>query len=213
MPHADTAGERSDSVGAMRTLWSIGTLLLAVACSGPAGLDGEPGPEGPPGQTGQTGQTGNTGPAGPAGTTGQNLYEIYGTGQLAVTSAFTSYVLIPGLQQVITVPDNAAVHVSTNGGIQCTAVGTAYSVVDVAIFVDGIASNQGGVRRVVAANSAAVGQMIASWSMARSYNLAPGNHTVEVKVIAPDPNAATANVSSATAPQLQGVLTVLVLKK
>ncbi|MBP6846254.1 MAG: hypothetical protein KA201_21015 [Kofleriaceae bacterium] len=197
----------------MRTLWSIGTLLLAVACSGPAGLDGEPGPEGPPGQTGQTGQTGNTGPAGPAGTTGQNLYEIYGTGQLAVTSAFTSYVLIPGLQQVITVPDNAAVHVSTNGGIQCTAVGTAYSVVDVAIFVDGIASNQGGVRRVVAANSAAVGQMISSWSMARSYNLAPGNHTVEVKVIAPDPNAATANVSSATAPQLQGVLTVLVLKK
>jgi hypothetical protein len=130
-----------------------------------------------------------------------------------VTSAFTSYVLIPGLQQVITVPDNAAVHVSTNGGIQCTAVGTAYSVVDVAIFVDGIASNQGGVRRVVAANSAAVGQMISSWSMARSYNLAPGNHTVEVKVIAPDPNAATANVSSATAPQLQGVLTVLVLKK
>lgn len=213
MPHADTAGERSDSVGAMRTLLSIGTLLLAVACSGPAGLDGEPGPEGPPGQTGQTGQTGNTGPAGPAGTTGQNLYEIYGTGQLAVTSAFTSYVLIPGLQQVITVPDNAAVHVSTNGGIQCTAVGTAYSVVDVAIFVDGIASNQGGVRRVVAANSAAVGQMISSWSMARSYNLAPGNHTVEVKVIAPDPNAATANVSSATAPQLQGVLTVLVLKK
>jgi hypothetical protein len=56
----------------MRTLWSIGTLLLAVACSGPAGLDGEPGPEGPPGQTGQTGQTG-TGPR-PAGTTGQNLY-------------------------------------------------------------------------------------------------------------------------------------------
>lgn len=197
----------------MRTLLPIGTLLLAVACSGPAGLDGEPGPEGPPGATGQTGQTGATGPAGPKGTTGQNLYEIYGTGQLTVTSAFTSYVVIPGLQQVITVPDNAAVHISTNGGIQCTAVGSAYSVVDVAIFVDGIASNQGGVRRVVAANSAAVGQMIATWSIARSYNLTPGSHTVEVKVIAVDPNAAAANVSSATAPQLQGVLTALVLTK
>ena len=87
------------------------------------------------------------------------------------------------------------------------------AVVDIAIFVDGIASNQGGVRRVVAANSAAVGQMIANWSIARSYNLTPGSHTVEVKVISADPNAAAANVSSATAPQLQGVLTALVLAK
>jgi hypothetical protein len=63
------------------------------------------------------------------------------------------------------------------------------------------------------AEPAAVGQMIANWSIARSYNLAPGSHTVEVKVISADPNAAAANVSSATAPQLQGVLTALVLKK
>lgn len=197
----------------MRTLALVVTLALAAACSGPAGVDGEPGPEGPPGATGGTGAIGNPGPPGPAGTTGQNLYEIYGTGQIAVSGAVSSYVLIPGLSQVITVPADAVVHVSANGGVQCTATGTAYAVVDIALFVDGIASNQGGVRRVVAANSAAVGQMIANWSMARSYNLAPGNHTVEVKVIGVDPAAAVANVSSATAPQLQSVLTVMVLKR
>jgi hypothetical protein len=55
--------------------------------------------------------------------------------------------------------------------------------------------------------------MIANWSIARSYNLNPGNHTVEVKAIAGDPGAAAANVSSATTPVLQGVLTVLVLTR
>ena len=197
----------------MRTRLAVLSLVVAAACSGPAGQDGETGPQGPPGDTGAPGQMGNPGPTGPAGTTGQNVYEVYGTGQVTVTSAITSFTLIPGLQQLITVPDNAAVIVSTNGGIQCTAAGAAYSVVDVAIFIDGIASNQGGQRRVVAANPTTVGQMIANWSFSRSYNLAAGTHQVEVKVISVDPNATAANVSSASAPQIQGVLTVTVLKK
>ncbi|MEZ4399323.1 MAG: hypothetical protein R3B06_04850 [Kofleriaceae bacterium] len=185
-------------------------VLAAAACSAPSGADGEPGPAGPPGEPGMVGPPG---PPGPAGTTGQAVFEVYGTGQLTVTSAVTSYTLIPGLAQSIMVPADVAVRVDTDGGIQCTAAGSAYAVVDVALFVDGVASIQGGQRRVVAANSAAVGQMIANWSFGRTYQLAPGNHTIEVRAISVDPAAAAANVSSAQAPQLQGVLTVTLVKR
>jgi hypothetical protein len=86
-------------------------------------------------------------------------------------------------------------------------------VVDLAIFVDGVASVQGGQRRVVAANTTTVGQMIANWSFGRTYQLGAGTHTFEVRAIAVDPAAAAANVSSASAPQIQGVLTVTVLRR
>lgn len=183
----------------------------ATAC-GPA-EPGEPGEPGPQGVQGPQGPAGPPGTTGPAGTTGQDVLEVHGTGQLQVSAATTTFTTIPGLTLTLTVPAGARVAVHTDGGIQCTALGNAYSVVDVALFVDGVASPQGGQRRVVAANTAAVGQMIASWSFARSYALAPGTHTIEVRAVGVDPNAATANVSSATAPQLQGVLIATVLRQ
>jgi hypothetical protein len=191
----------------------IAVALFAGACAGPAGDPGEPGPPGDMGPPGMNGATGPVGPAGPSGTTGQDVREVYGTGQLTVTSATTSFTVIPGLTTTLTIPDNALVRVETNGGLQCTAAGAAYSVVDLAIFVDGVASVQGGQRRVVAANTTTVGQMIANWSFGRTYQLGAGTHTFEVRAIAVDPAAAAANVSSASAPQIQGVLTVTVLRR
>lgn len=168
---------------------------------------------GDPGTQGPMGTPGDPGPMGAPGTTGQEVREVYGTGQLTVTSATSSFTLIPGLATTVTIPDGAAVRVDTNGGIQCTAAGAAYSVVDIALFVDGVASVQGGQRRVVAANTTTVGQMIANWSFGRSYQLPAGSHTFEVRAIGVDPAAAAANVSSASAPQIQGVLTVTVLRR
>lgn len=167
---------------------------------------GDPGPMGDPG---------GPGPMGDPGTTGQDIREVYGTGQLTVTSATTSFTLIPGLSQTIDVPADTIVRVDTNGGLQCTAAGAAFSVVDIALFVDGVASVQGGQRRVVAANTTTVGQMIANWSFGRSYQLAPGNHTFEVRAISGDTTgtAAAANVSSASTPLIQGVLTVSLLRR
>ncbi len=165
------------------------------------------------GAAGATGATGPAGPAGPSGTAGQDVREVYGTGQLTVTSATSSFTLIPGLTTTLTIPNDAVVRVDTNGGIQCTAAGAAYSVVDIALFVDGVASVQGGQRRVVAANTTTVGQMIANWSFGRTYQLGAGTHTFEVRAIAVDPAAAAANVSSASAPQIQGVLTVTILRR
>jgi hypothetical protein len=140
------------------------------------------------------------------------VFEVLGTGQLAVTNALTQYTLVPGLTQTVTVPAGAKVHVTTSGGVQCTATGSAYAVVDLALLVDGDFATAAQ-RRVVAANTAALGQMISSWSFARTWTLSPGQHTFEVRAVSVDPSAATANVSSASAEQLRGVLTVMVIKQ
>ena len=187
--------------------------IALAACSGPAGQDGEPGPQGERGETGMTGMTGGTGDPGPAGTTGQDVFEVYGTAQLQVSSATTLYTVVPGLSESVMIPAGAKVRVDTNGGIQCSLAGNAYSVVDLALFVDGGISGLAGQRRVVAANTTVVGQMIATWSFGRTYNLGQGTHTFEVRAVAVDPNAAVANVSSGGAPQLQGVLTVTIIRQ
>lgn len=154
-----------------------------------------------------------TGATGAAGTTGQNIYEVYGTGQLVVSSSTTTFTLIPGLTQTINIPANSKVYVHTDGGIQCTATGNAYSIVDVAIYVDGVASTSAGQKRVVAANTTGLAQVIESWSMGKTYTLSSGNHTFEVRAMYPaGSGASTANVSSGAAPQLQGVLTVTIVK-
>jgi hypothetical protein len=178
---------------------------LAIAC-GPSGGEkgdkgdpGEPGPQGPQGQPGQGGST-----------QGQQIVEVFGTGQIQVTSA-TSYSVVPGLTTTVAIPANAKVRVDTSGGIQCTQTGAAYSVVDLALFVDDAISSAGGQRRIVAANTQGLAQTISNWSFSRSYTLPAGNHVFEVRTQGVDPNAAAANVSSASAPQLQGTLTVTVL--
>jgi hypothetical protein len=191
----------------------IAVALFAGACAGPAG---DPGESGPPGDMGPPGMNGATGPSvrlGPAAPPARTSARSTAPASSPVTSATTSFTVIPGLTTTLTIPDNALVRVETNGGLQCTAAGAAYSVVDLAIFVDGVASVQGGQRRVVAANTTTVGQMIANWSFGRTYQLGAGTHTFEVRAIAVDPAAAAANVSSASAPQIQGVLTVTVLRR
>jgi hypothetical protein len=180
----------------------IAAVVLALVACGPAekGDPGDPGPQGDPGPAGS---------AGPAGTTGQDIVEAVGTGQVSITGA-TNYTNIPGLAVTVTVPANAKVHIDTSGGIQCTGTGTAYSAVDVAVFVDGSIMNAQ--RRVVAANTTGLAQVVSSWSFGRFINLTTGSHTIDVRAAGVDPTMAAANVSSASAPQLQGVLTVTTLK-
>jgi len=176
-------------------------LALGLAACGPSsgrdGLDGIDGEDGAPGAPGSP------------GTTGQEIVEAIGSGQLQVSAA-TNYTVIPGLTITANVPANAKLHIDTNGGIQCTGIGTAYAVVDLAIFVDGTITFAQ--RRVVAANTDGLAQMIQSWAFGRSFALTPGTHTIDVRAAGVDPQAAVANVSSASAPQLQGVLTVTTLK-
>jgi hypothetical protein len=178
-------------------------MLVLVAC-GPSD-----GPKGDKGDTGPAGPAGAQGSAGPTGTTGQDVIEGVGTGQITVSGA-TNFSAIPGLTITVDVPQNAKLHVDTSGGIQCTGTGAAYSAVDIAVFVDGSITNAQ--RRVVAANTTGVAQMIATWSFGRFLLVTPGSHTIEVRAAGGDPAMTTANVSSASAPQLQGVLTATILK-
>lgn len=146
------------------------------------------------------------------GATGNSVTEVAGTGQLVVSTAMTTYTLIPGLSTTVNVPAGCKVIVHTDGGLQCTAAGVAFSAVDIGIFVDGTVSSSGGQRRVVASNTDALGQMLANWSFDRTYVLAAGNHTFQVRA-ASTGTGSTANVSSGTAPQIQGILTVTVIKE
>ncbi len=155
---------------------------------------------------GAMGVMGAPGPAGP----GAVLAEVTGTGQLAVSAATTEPALIPGLTMTVDVPAGAVLNVHTDGGLQCTGTGTAFSAVDLEIFIDGLESTAA--RRVVAANTTGVAQMIANWSFSRTFTVTAGSHTVEVRVVSGDPGSAIANVSSDVAPQLQGVLTATVFQ-
>lgn len=171
------------------------------------------GPIGPQGPTGPAGAQGPQGAAGPAGTTGQDVFEVYGTGQLVVSTSTSLYTLIPGLTQTINVPANCKVIVSTDGGVQSTgATSTSYSVLDIGIFVDGNVSTSGGQRRIAIANTASLAQLIQNWSIERTYTLTAGTHTFEVKAVSGAAGSAAANVSSSSAPQLQGVLRVAIIK-
>ncbi len=161
------------------------------------------GPQGPPGPEGPRGPTGSN------GTTGQDIVEVYGTATLTVTDAMTSHTLIPGLETTVTVPPDALVRVDTNGGLQCTGIGTSFSAVNVAIRIDGrVTSAQ---RHVIVANTQGVTRMSGHWSFGRTFSLPPGAHSFQV-VVADDGGSADANVSAAN-PPMQGVLTVMVLKR
>lgn len=146
-------------------------------------------------------------------TRGQGVYEARGTSQLVVNAGVSGYTLIPGLTQTIYVPGNSVVHVHSDGGVQSTGTtSTTSSVVDIGLFVDGVVSSVGGQRRLAIANTAALAQAIANWSIDRTYTLPAGNHIFEVRVAGAAGNSA-ANVSSGSAPQLMGVLTVTVINK
>jgi hypothetical protein len=172
-------------------------FVAALAACGPTQM----GAMGDPGETGPPGAQGPPGPAGP----GLIVREATGTGQLVVSAATSTFTLIPGLSTMIDVPAGGLLDVHTDGGLQCTGVGNTYSVVDIAIFIDGLQTTAS--RRVVAANTVGLAQVIANWSFSRHFNVTGGTHLVEIRAVAGDAGAANANVSSAAAPQLQGVVT------
>lgn len=186
----------------------------AVGPSGPSGATGVAGPTGAVGTAGPTGPGGAAGATGPSGTTGQGITEVYGTGQLSVGAATTTPTLIPGLTTTVNVPANSVVHVHTDGGIQSTgSTSTTYSVVDVILYVDGVAATSAGQRRVAIANTASLAQLIGNWSIDHTYTLPAGNHTFEVRAVGGVSGSSNANVSSGSSNLLKGVLSVEIIKQ
>ena len=185
---------------------------------GPPGATGPEGPQGPPGMAGSTGPQGmpgdpgpmgEPGPPGPAGTTGQYANTVFSTGQLVLTQTVTSYTLIPGLSQTVTVPANAKVFVSTNGGFQNAGTGTSYAAADFAIYIDGAATPVQ--RQVAAANTAALGQIMSQWTLSGVFNLAPGSHTIQVR--ARDAGGSADGNVAGSNDLIKGNLSVLVIRE
>src|SRR5204863_9730979 len=77
-----------------------------------------------------------TGTQGIAGTTGQLALTSYQTSSLSTSS--TTFALIPGLTQTVTVPSGGFVYVSTTGGINSAATTyNQWALADVAVYRDG----------------------------------------------------------------------------
>jgi len=176
-------------------------LAVLVAC-GPTPM----GEMGNPGEAGPMGTMGTQGPPGP----GSMVKEVTSTGQLVVGASTTTFTLIPGLATTVAVPAGTVLNVRTDGGMQCTGTGNAFSAIDVAIFIDGLETTAA--RRVVAANTVGVAQIITNWSFGRTFVVTPGAHTIEVRAVSAGGGGVDANVSSGSAPQLQGVLAATLLQ-
>lgn len=216
---------------------------------GPQGSQGAQGPQGPTGPTGATGATGEkgdkgdpgldglagaqgvqgiqgvTGPSGAtgaSGTTGQSLTTISGSGGLAFQPSVAGFFYLTGLTPTtISIPANAQVMVTTTGGVRSqSTVTNGYSVVDLALLIDGGTPVVNGnavanMTRVTAINPASgSAQGYARWSITYSLSLPAGTHTFGVA--AASVNAAmgaAADVGGAAGTAMQGQLTVLVLKQ
>lgn len=182
----------------------------ANGAAGATGPQGPAGPAGAAGSQGAAGAAGATGPQGPAGTTGQFAGTVYTTGQLVLTTAVTAYTLVPGLTQTITVPANAKVYISSDGGFQNANAGVNHGVADFAVFIDGVASTLQ--RRVPAANSASLGQIISQWSLSSVFNMTAGSHTIQLRAKYAE-GTAQLNIGSATADLIKGNLSILIIKE
>lgn len=140
---------------------------------------------------------------------GQSVETVLGSKALLVDAALTNYTLVPGLTQTINVPANSSLLISTEGGIQSNgAVGTA-SVVDAAIFVDGVLLKA---NRIVILNNP-FPLSVNNWVLSHGLTPSAGSHTIEVRVRTGGVGAADANASSNSDPLLRGQLTVAVIRK
>lgn len=218
---AEKAADAASLGGTPATSWQMrvsascppGSAIGAVSADGSVTcVAGPEGPPGPPGPEGPQGPQGIQGEQGLPGTTGQRATTVFGTAQLSVTSATTSFVVIPGLTQTVSVPSASDVYIATDGGIATSSVTSGgFSVVDISVFIDGSQVSNGGFRRVPAANSTGLGQMIANWGLSLATTLAAGPHTIEVRTRYN--TGSTAFVSGNSSSSLVSELTVLIHKQ
>ena len=190
----------------------------ATGATGTAGTNGATGAAGTAGSIGATGAVGGTGAVGvtgatgSAGTTGQNATDAFGTSTLNVTSSTTTFTVIPGLTQRITVPSTSVLEIYTDGSVETSSTSSSgVSSVDISIFIDGVVAANGAYKRIIAANTSGSGQNITNYAMGKSATLTAGSHTIDVR--AKYFSGSTAYVSGDNTTVMQGLLRVTILKK
>lgn len=176
------------------------------------GPTGATGPAGPAGPAGATGATGPQGPQGPAGSVenivlNQSGITVYSTNSL---SSPTSFTLIPGLTQTITVPANSLVFITTNGAIQNATTSVNVAATDIAVYVDN-AINANFQQRVAIPNAIAGNNFINNWTISGIVPLTAGTHTIAVR--AQNVSGSAATQIAGTNALVKGQLTVIILKQ
>jgi hypothetical protein len=193
----------SGTAVATQVVTKDGAHKAAKAKKGPRGPAGPAGATGPAGPAGATGPAGMAGAPGPAGTTGQDATTAFGTGSLTTT---TSFQVVPGLTQTVTVPAAAKVVVMTDGGLSSTAASAA--TIDVALQVDSVTVAGGNYKRLTSATTAVADYVY--WSFSGVPTVGAGSHTFAV--VAKTSSGSNAVVSAGGGNVLQGALTVMFLK-
>jgi hypothetical protein len=154
-----------------------------------------------------------SGSPGPAGTTGQDIFTAYSSGAVGVTPQ-TGFTLIPGMTLTLTVPAASKVLVSTTGGLTTTSTQpTGFSVVDVAVYVDGVLLPESQTRLFVLNNGGTTGiNVIENWAITAAPVLSPGTHTISVSTrgLGTGDNA---NVGGGATSVLRGKLIVSIIKQ
>ena len=202
---------------------------------GEPGADGTPGVKGEKGDTGADGAPGAKGDTGAPGAKGDTAHpEPRATKVTTARKArperpaprnrrrhrlrhwagharAVGFVAVPGLTQTVTVPPNARVLISTDGGVvnnNTTTTQAAY--VDIEVFIDGVSSER--VHRLFV-HSVPGQNGFEYWSLASAHPLGPGSHTILVatRLNLAAPGSAI-SVSGDGNSVLQGALTVTVLK-
>ncbi len=138
----------------------------------------------------------------------------YGTFGFTVSTAAgqTGFFFVPGLDLTITVPDNSVVYITTDGGVQTQSTSTTgFSIVDVALFVDGNFRPRSAYRRLIANNTSALVTQFENWSFAETVALSAGTHRIQV--VAAHSGGAAATVSGGDGSTLQSQLSVTIVKR
>lgn len=156
---------------------------------------------------------GPPGTNGAPGTTGQMAASVFGTSTLLLASDATA-TLVPGLTQTVTVPANAITVISSDGGLVTDGIQTTdFSLVDIAVAVDGTFLTNGGYQQLRAANTTGtIGS--ATWGFTVATPLAAGSHTIAVFAIGKRTSGQpTTTISGGTGNVNQATLTVMFLKQ
>jgi hypothetical protein len=149
-------------------------------------------------------------------TLGQSASTIFSTGSI-VSSSPSGFTLVPNLSTSVTIPSNGtySIYIATDGGIQ-TRSGSAggYSVVDVAVAIDGVIVTNGLYQRIYVLNSTTIAGSIGYWSMSSFQNLSSGtSHNISVYAVDIGNSGSGEFISGDQNSVLQGQLTVTLIKQ
>ena len=185
--------------------------------SGANGVDGAPGAAGPAGPMGATGPAGPQGPAGATGATGPqgpsgviNRYHVYGTaGRTGVSS--TALTVQPGMSQTITLAAPSTVIIwATIGALNTSVGGTAYSLVDMVVHINGNPLANGGWNRMFITNTSAVTGM-GNCAINTMVTLPAGTHTIDLRTNRSSGNSIVTIGGNSALEVNPGEMTIMVL--